>query len=105
MAVAQSSCGSVPDTLCTSGFMDDVIFAYKPRLLDVATQLKRSAHAALGLAINCAVIPVAGQWMHRTTFRVLKISSQVATPGWSLRSETALSGSDITHIFILLPAV
>ena len=24
------------DTLCTSGFMDDVIFAHKPRLLDVA---------------------------------------------------------------------
>ena len=42
------------DTLCTSGFMDDVIFAHKPRLLDVAAQLKRSAHAALGLAINCA---------------------------------------------------
>jgi len=41
-------------TLCTSGFMDDVIFAYKPRLLDVAAQLKRSAHAALGLVINCA---------------------------------------------------
>ena len=30
--------------------MDDVIFAHKPRLFDVATQLKRSAHAALGLA-------------------------------------------------------
>jgi len=42
------------DTLCTSGFMDDVIFARKPRLLDVAAQLKRSAHAALGLAVNCA---------------------------------------------------
>jgi len=42
------------DTLCTSGFMDDVIFAHKPRLLDVAAQLERSAHAALGLAINCA---------------------------------------------------
>jgi len=42
------------DTLCTSGFMGDVIFAHKPRLLDVAAQLKRSAHAALGLAINCA---------------------------------------------------
>ena len=42
------------DTLCTSGFMDDVMFAHKPRLLDVAAQLKRSAHAALGLAINCA---------------------------------------------------
>jgi len=41
-------------TLFTSGFMDDVIFAHKPRLLDVAAQLKRSAHAALGLAISCA---------------------------------------------------
>jgi len=34
------------DKLCTSGFMDDVIFAHKPRLFDVAAQLKRSAHAA-----------------------------------------------------------
>ena len=42
------------DMLCTSGFMDDVIFAHKPMLLDVAAQLKHSAHAALGLAINCA---------------------------------------------------
>ena len=41
-------------TLCTSGFMDGVIFAHKPRLLDVAAQLNRSAHATLGLAINCA---------------------------------------------------
>jgi len=42
------------DTLCTSGFTDDVIFAHKPRMLDVADQLKRGAHAALGLAIKCA---------------------------------------------------
>jgi len=42
------------DMLCTFGFVDDVMFAHEPRLLDVATQLKRSAHAALGLAINCA---------------------------------------------------
>ena len=43
------------DTLCTSGFMDDVIFAHKPRLLDItAAQLKRSAHAGLGLATKCA---------------------------------------------------
>ena len=42
------------DTLCTSGCMDDVIVAHKPKLLDVAAQLKSSAHAALGLAINCA---------------------------------------------------
>ena len=40
--------------LCTSDLMDDVIFAHKPRLLDVAAQLKRSAHAALGLAMSCA---------------------------------------------------
>jgi len=39
----------------TSGFVDDVMLAHKPMLLDVAAaQLKRSAHAALGLAINCA---------------------------------------------------
>ena len=50
-------------TLCTSGFMDDVTFAHKPKLIDVAeaevkiygnARLKRSAHAALSLVINCA---------------------------------------------------
>ena len=40
--------------LCTSGFMDNVMFVHKSRLLDVAAQLKRSAHTVLGLAINCA---------------------------------------------------
>ena len=40
------------DMLCTSGFIDDVMFAHKLRLLDVAAQLKRSAHTVL--AINCA---------------------------------------------------
>ena len=34
-------------------FMDDVIFARKPRLLDVAAQLKHSAYVALALAISC----------------------------------------------------
>jgi len=38
--------------LRTCGFIDDVIFARKPRLLDVAPE--RSACAALGLAINDA---------------------------------------------------
>ena len=33
------------DMLCTSGFMDDVMFANKPRLLDVAAQLKRTQQA------------------------------------------------------------
>jgi len=37
-----------------SSFMDDVIFSHKPMLLDVAAQLRRSSHAALGLAINGA---------------------------------------------------
>ena len=47
------------DTLCTSGFMDDVMFAHKPRLIDVAAQLKRGA-CSLGLGYKlCAVIPVA----------------------------------------------
>jgi len=40
------------DMLCTSGFMDDVIFAHKPRLLDVVAQQKCSAHAALSLALR-----------------------------------------------------
>ena len=71
--------------------MDDGIFAYKqPRLLDVGAQLKSSAHAALGLAINCVIILVAGQRTHGTTFRELKVTCQVATPGRSLRSVTAL---------------
>ena len=34
--------------------MDDVIFAHKQMLVDVAAQLKYSVHAALGLAINYA---------------------------------------------------
>jgi len=41
------------DMLCSSGFMDDAMFVHKPRLLDIAAHLKRNAHAALGLAINC----------------------------------------------------
>ena len=39
------------DTLYTSSFIDDVLFAHKPRLLDVGAQLKCSAHEALGLAV------------------------------------------------------
>jgi len=42
------------DVFRTSGFIDDVISARKPELLNVAAQLRRSSHAALGLAINGA---------------------------------------------------
>jgi len=52
VAVARSSsCGIV--IFYVLRFIDDIIFSHKPMLLDVAAQLKRSAHAALGLAINC----------------------------------------------------
>jgi len=50
MAVARSSSGGV----VMFYIMDDVMFAHKPRFLDVAAQLKCSAHAALGLAVNFA---------------------------------------------------
>ena len=54
VAVVRSSSGSV--LICYVGllpvFTADVIFAHKPRLLHVAGQLKRSAHAALGSAIK-----------------------------------------------------
>ena len=59
------------------GLLDGVTFAHKLRLLNVAAQLKCSAPAALGFAI----IPVAGQRTHGTTFRMLKVTSQVASPG------------------------
>jgi len=81
------------DTLCTSGFMDDAIFAHKPRLLDIAAQLKRSVHAALGLAINCAVIPLAGQRTHVNTFRTREVTSHVATTG----AESAVYDCSVTR--------
>jgi len=74
------------DILHSSGFMDDVISAHKPRLLDIAAQLRRSSKRSLGLGYKRRVgIPVAGnghtglllavRWRHR---------------GWSLQSMTAL---------------
>jgi len=70
------------DTLCTFGFMDDVIFEHKPRY-----QRRRPAEAhctrSLGLGYKlCTVIPVAGQRTHGTT-SPLKVTSQsqMATPG------------------------
>jgi len=75
------------DTLCTSGFIDGVIFAHKPRLLDVAAL--RFCTRSLGLGYKpSAVILVAGQRTHGTTFRALKVTSQVATPG----AESAVYG-------------
>ena len=75
MAVARSSSGGVVMYVMYFRFIEDVIFVYRPRLLDVAAQLKRSAHSLeLGYWLKlCAVIPVAGQRTHGTTFRALKV--------------------------------
>ena len=89
------------DMLCTSGFIDDVVFAHRPRLLDVAAQLKRSAHAALGLATNCAVIPVAGQRTHETTFLPLEVTSQAAAPG----AESAVYDCPVVVVYISVSQV
>ena len=70
----------------TSGFIDDVIFTRKPRLRQgnakprLHTRRRRPAEAqctrSLGLGYKlCAVVPVAGQRTHGTTFRALKLTS------------------------------
>ena len=53
------ACGSVllwrrRDTLCTSGFMDDVIFVHKPRQLNVAARLME-AQPTCSLILGCVV--------------------------------------------------
>jgi len=86
------------DTLCTSSFVDDVMFAHNQRSLDVApppAEAHRTRSLGLGYKL-CAVIPVAGQRTHGTTFRALEVTSQVATRGRSLRSMTALFSGQFT---------
>ena len=69
--------------------MNDVIFAHKPRLLDVAVRLKRSTYAALGLAVNCAwEYPM--QLGNGRTGLVLAVGLGGITGGRSLRSMSAL---------------
>jgi len=90
MAMARSSSGGI---VIRYGFMDNIIFAQKPRLLDVAPppQLKRSAHAALGLAVSCVVC---SDTSCRPT-GARNYFSGACTRGWSLwfscRRKTALS--------------
>ena len=49
------------DKLCTSGFMDDIILAHKPRQLNVAAQLIEAHGPGYKRRVG---IPVAGQWTH-----------------------------------------
>ena len=73
------------DTCCTSGFMDDVIHAYKPRQLNVAAQLiEAQPTRSLGLGYKRRVgIPAAGQWTHThgSTFRAPR--SGPTRPQWA----------------------
>jgi len=84
MTVAWSSSGGVA-MLCTSGFMDDVILAHKPRQLNVAVQLMEVRPTrSLGLGYKRRVgIPVAGQWTHThgPTFRAPR--SWPTRPQWA----------------------
>ena len=52
----RSSCGGIVMryVLPVVWTMDDVTFAHKSRLFNVAAQMKRSTHAALGLATEAA---------------------------------------------------
>jgi len=54
LRVPRSSSGGVVIRYALPVFIDDVIFAHKPRLLDVDDQLKCRAHAALVLATKYA---------------------------------------------------
>ena len=83
VAVGRSSSGGAAIRYVFPVFIDDVKFARKPRLLDIAwAQRLRS----LGLGYKrCAVMPAAGQRTHGTTFRTLKV-----TPGGSTGAESAV---------------
>ena len=82
MALAWTfSCGVVTRYVLSFFWMTSYLLISQGCSTSPPMQLKRSAYAALGLAINCAVIPVAGQRTHGTTFRALKLTSLVSTPG------------------------
>ena len=73
------------DMLCTSGFMDDVIFARKLKQLNVAAQLiEAQPTCSLGLGYKRHIgIPVAGQWTRALgpTFRAPR--SGPTRPQWA----------------------
>jgi len=71
MAVARSSFGSVVMRYVLPVLWMTSCLLISQGCLTLPPELKRSAHAALGLAINCtaAVIPVAGQTTHGTISR------------------------------------
>jgi len=73
------------DTLCTSCFMDDVMFAHRPRQLSVAAQLMEAQPTcSLGLGYKWHVgIPVAGQSTHTHGPTFWAPMSGPAMPQWA----------------------
>ena len=75
------------DTLRISGFVDDVIFAHKLRLLDVATRLRQwGSHAAWAWRIDTCCRQ---RTLGTTSWRVLKVTPRWRHRGWNLQSVTA----------------
>jgi len=71
------------DKLCTSIFMDDIIFICSSAKVG---RPRRPAEVQCTCSLGhgcklCAVILVAGQRMHGTTFQARRVTSQVATLG------------------------
>ena len=68
------------DTFCTSGCTGDVIFGHSSKVAQRRRPAERQCTRSLGPGYKlCAVIPVAGRRTRGTTFRALKVTSQVAT--------------------------
>jgi len=65
------------DMLCTSGFMDDVIFAHKPRLF----RRRRPAEAQCTRRLWLWLQTVRTNTSCMDYFSALKVTSRVATPG------------------------
>jgi len=81
MAMAWSSSGSV-----VIRYILPVLLMTSYLLTSKVARRSRPAEAQCTLSVGlvyklCAVIPAAGQRTHGTTFRALKVSSQVATQG------------------------
>ena len=100
--------GSVPlwwrsDTLCTSGLWMTSCLLISQCHLTSPPSWSAARTRSLGLGYKlCAVIAVAGQRTHGTTFRALKVTSQVATPGAESAVHDCLVSSIIFENEILL---
>jgi len=106
MAVAPSPSGGVViggPTLCTSGLWMTSCLLISQCHLTSPPSWSAARTRSLGLVYKlCAVTAVAGQRTHGTTFRALKVTSQVATPGAESAVHDCLVSSIIFENEILL---